>query len=426
MLLAMAGTLAWSGVVSYTWIIVGLAIGAAIGAVIALATPMTTAPQMVSFFNGSGGLAAGLVAIAHAFLMTGEGGAPVAQGAHYSVIAGLTVLVGWVSFAGSMVAVAKLQEWIGGRPIVLRLHHLINLALTLAAAGLLVMLGVFPGHHWLLLLVAADAIFLGVLAVIPIGGADMPVVIAVLNSFTGLAAAATGFLLNNSGLIISGALVGASGSILTHLMCKAMNRSLANVFFGHFGAKALTPAAQARRSVHRYSVEDAQLVLEGASLVVIVPGYGLAVAQAQHVCRELEKLLEERGVKVEYAIHPVAGRMPGHMNVLLAEADVPYDKLLELDAANAELEHADVALILGANDVVNPAARDDPKSPIYGMPILNVDSARTVIVSKRTLGPGFAGIDNELFYRDGTMMVFGDAKATLTDLVAALKAAAGK
>ncbi|MFA6135443.1 MAG: NAD(P)(+) transhydrogenase (Re/Si-specific) subunit beta [Phycisphaerae bacterium] len=421
MLLAVVGTLAWSGVVSYTWIVIGLAIGAAIGSAIALLTPMTSAPQMVSFFNGSGGLAAAMVAIAHSFLMMGETGQRVAVTPSYAVIAGLTVLIGGVSFAGSMVAVAKLQEWIKGRPIVLRNHHLINLGLLAAAMAILVLLGIFPHGRWMLVPLMVLAGVAGVMVVLCIGGADMPVVIAVLNSCTGLAAAATGFLLGNTGLIVSGALVGASGAVLTHLMCKAMNRPLSNVFFGQFGSAVLAPAAQARRNVHRYTVQDAQIVLEGASLVIIVPGYGLAVAQAQHACRELETLLEARGVSVKYAIHPVAGRMPGHMNVLLAEAGVPYEKLLDLEQSNAELEHADVALILGANDVVNPAARNDPHSPIYGMPILNVDSARTVIVSKRSLAPGFAGIDNELFYADRTMMIFGDAKATLAELVAAMK-----
>ncbi len=418
MLLAVVGTLAVAKVVTYQWIVIGLLIGGGLGAFLALKVKMTAMPQMVSSFNGSGGLAAALVAIVE-FWHPSAG----QTGGQFAVIAGIGGLIGWVTLTGSIIAVLKLQEIMKGRPIVYKFQREGNLLLLAAAVIFIILLGVQPDNHLLMIPVIALACVLGVLIVIPVGGADMPVVISLLNSFTGLAAAATGFLLGNSGLIISGALVGASGAILTQLMCKAMNRSLPNVMFGEIAAAAApAEARRERKTVRNYTAEDAAIVLKNASSIVVIPGYGLAVARAQHALKEFSELLQKQGVKVGYAIHPVAGRMPGHMNVLMAEADVPYSQLLDLDQGNAELEQADVALVIGANDVINPAAIDDPHSPIYGMPILHADYAKTVMIIKRSLSPGFAGIDNALFYRDGTMMLFGDAKEMLTELVKAMKA----
>ena len=416
MLIAVGGILLHVDVagMGWLWIVIGLVVGAGIGTVMALGVKMTAMPQMVSFFNGTGGLAAALVAIAEFY---GKAGVPAVQDA---VSAGIGTLIGCVSFAGSMVAAGKLQEWLSGQPIVFPYQKPLNAVLLCVALAFVVLLPIVPGGHWLLVPVIVIALVLGVLVVIPIGGADMPVVISMLNSFTGLAAASTGFLLQNSGLIIAGALVGASGAILTQLMCKAMNRSLANVLFAAVGLVE-KGAKQEKKTVRNYTAEDAKIVLESAAKVIIIPGYGLAVARAQHVVKELAGLLEKKGIEVKYAIHPVAGRMPGHMNVLMAEADVPYNQLLDLDQGNSELESADVALVVGANDVVNPVAHEDPKSPIWGMPILLAEKARTVMIVKRSLSPGFAGIDNPLFYRDNTMMLFGDAREVLTNLVAAMK-----
>ena len=426
MLMAVAGTLMARGTVTYTWIIVGIVVGGTIGSVMALKIRMTAVPQMVSFFNGSGGLAAALVAVVHysAFGHAGSASSSTsAQLVGQAFTTGLSALIGLMSFTGSMVAVAKLQEWLHPRPIVLPMQHAINALLLAVVAALIALLCVYPQMGaWLIVPIVIVSAVLGVMVVLPIGGGDMPVVVALLNSFTGLAAAATGFLLSNTGLIISGALVGASGSILTHLMCQAMNRPLGNVLFGTFGKIEAAAASGPQRTVRRYTVQDAQIVLQNASSVVIVPGYGLAVARAHYAVKEMADLLEAQGVSVKYAVHPVAGRMPGHMNVLLAEANVPYAKLLDLDEGNRELEHADVALVVGANDVTNPAARTDKASPIYGMPILNVDHAKTVIVCKRSMSPGFAGIDNPLFYSDNTLMLFGDAKETFTNLVTLMKA----
>lgn len=415
MLLAVVGTLLAGGFIDPVWILIGLIVGAALGAVMAMSVPMTAMPQMVSFFNGSGGLAAALVAVCE--VLRHGGGLPGTS----AFEAGLSCLIGSITFTGSMIAFGKLQELLSGRPVVFKFQKPLNLALVIVAVCFVAMMGFFPHHSWLLLPVLLIASAVGVLIVIPIGGADMPVVIAMLNSLTGLAAATTGFLLGNVGLIISGALVGASGGILTLLMCRAMNRSLANVLLGSMGLVEAGPAGREKKTVRNYSVEDARIVLESAGKVIIIPGYGLAVARAQHAVKELASVLEKKGVEVRYAVHPVAGRMPGHMNVLLAEADIPYNQLLDLDQGNAELESADAALIVGANDVVNPVAHTDPKSPIWGMPVLDAEKARTVIVIKRSLSPGFAGIDNPLFYRDNTMMLFGDAREMLTELVTSMK-----
>ena len=415
MLIAIVVTLVVLGRVSYTWIIVGLVIGSGIGAYLAMSVKMTAMPQMVAMFNGLGGLASGLVVLGHAWL-------PETPDTQLAATIGISTLIGWVTFTGSLIAFAKLQEiFVSGRPTTFPLQKVVNFTLLIAAVILIVQWGLFPEQRWLIVPLTLISITLGVLFVLPIGGADMPVVISLLNSYSGLAAAATGFVLGNEGLIIAGALVGASGIVLTRLMCVAMNRSLVNVLFGGVG-KVLTDGAADKKTVRRYMPEDAAMVLDNAQLVIIVPGYGMAVAQAQHAVKEVADLLAERDVDVKFAIHPVAGRMPGHMNVLLAEADVPYEQLYEMDEINGDFEHADVALVLGANDVINPAARYNKTCPIYGMPILNADKARTVLICKRSLRPGFAGIDNELFYADNTMMLFGDGKETMTALVAALKA----
>jgi NAD(P) transhydrogenase subunit beta len=417
MLIAILATLAERHVTAYTWIAVGLAAGAAAGVVLAKRVQMTAMPQMVALLNGSGGGASLIVAIAAYCADQPE--IPAETG----VSINLSVLIGAITLTGSLVAFAKLQELVSGKPVLFPLQKSLNLLLGVFAVAAVVILTVAPDQTLLFAALGIIALALGVLLVIPIGGADMPVVISLLNSYSGVAAAMTGFVIQNSGLIISGALVGASGIILTRIMCKAMNRSLANVLFGGFGA---TPAGAAAKgpgddaTVREVTVDDAATMMAYARTVIIVPGYGLAVAQAQHVVRELADLLAARGVDVKYAIHPVAGRMPGHMNVLLAEADVPYPQLHDMDAINPEMERADVALVIGANDVVNPAARNDPASPIYGMPILDVDKAKHAIVLKRGMSAGFAGIENALFTMPRTSMLFGDAKASLTKLVAAV------
>jgi NAD(P) transhydrogenase subunit beta len=382
---------------------------------------MTAMPQMVALFNGVGGGAAALIALAEFHNLAPE---PGRIGGDETVAILLSALIGSVSFAGSLVAFAKLQDLVSGRPIVYPGQKVGN-ALLLALAvvlGIAILFG--PQEDWLLALVLAGALVFGVLFVLPIGGADMPVVISLLNAFTGLAAAATGFVLHSNVLIVSGMLVGASGTLLTLLMGRAMNRSITNVLFGAFGHVVAGPAAEAGadgRSVRSTTAEDVAVMLAYARRVVFVPGYGLAVAQAQHDVRALADLLEDRGVEVKYGIHPVAGRMPGHMNVLLAEANVPYDQLYEMERINPELPQTDVAVILGANDVVNPAAREDPGSPIYGMPIIEVDRAGTVVVVKRSMSPGFAGIDNPLFYDEKTAMLFADAKQALENVIASVK-----
>jgi len=419
MLVAIVFTLL-SGGLQWRWIIVGLVTGAAVGGYLALRVQMTAMPQMVAMFNGFGGLASAMVVIAEFWRPE------VASNDLYFVITvAISTLIGWVTFTGSLVAFAKLQGIVvPSRPVVFPFQRPANFAALLLTIGLIVLLGFHPQARPILIPVAILSAGLGVLFVIPIGGADMPVVICLLNSYSGLAAAATGFVLGNAGLIIAGALVGASGIILTQLMCRAMNRSLPNVLFGAVGAEAAELGEAEERRVTSWTPEDVALVMENAVLVVICPGYGMAVAQAQHAVKEMCDVLTERGVRVVFGIHPVAGRMPGHMNVLLAEADVPYDLLLDLDEANAELEHADVAFIIGANDVVNPGARHKKGSPIYGMPILDADKARRVVICKRSLRPGFAGVDNELFYADNASMLFGDAKEMVTAVTKALKAEA--
>ena len=401
--------------------VAGVAIGTVIGAVGARRVQMTAMPQMVALFNGVGGGAAALVAVSELLRLSGS--QPDFQTGVPSVFA---IIVGGISFAGSAVAFAKLQELMTGTPLTYPGQQLVNGLLALVIVVLAVVLLAVTGQPVVFVAMLVLALLLGVAFVLPIGGADMPVVISLLNAFTGLAVAASGFVLNNFALIVAGTLVGASGTLLTKLMSDAMGRSIGNVLFGAFGQVQAGPEGGGQtgdRSVRAGSADDIGTMLAYSRKVVIVPGYGLAVAQAQHAVRELADLLEKRGVEVEYAIHPVAGRMPGHMNVLLAEANVPYEQLKEMDEVNGQFQNTDVALVVGANDVVNPAARSSPGSPIYGMPILNVDESRNVVFLKRSMRPGFAGIDNDLLYDPKTIMLFGDAKDSLTRLVAAVKAA---
>jgi NAD(P) transhydrogenase subunit beta len=420
MFIAVLVTLFDRHILGFWGILGGLAIGSSLGAWASRAVKMTAMPQMVAVLNGFGGLASLLVAAGewHRLALPQY---PFPMDAAVTIYA--STLVGAVTFSGSMVAAGKLQEIISGRPILFRMQHALNAVLAVVALGIGVHLAVSGAHPLLYLLLGVIALALGVLLVIPIGGADMPVVICLLNSYSGIAAALTGFVISNHGLIITGALVGASGLILTQIMCKAMNRSLANVLFGGLGATVAAGGAGAGAggAVRQISPEDAGALLAYAETVAFVPGYGLAVAQAQHVLRELSDLLEGRGVKVVFGIHPVAGRMPGHMNVLLAEANVSYDKLLDMEVINPQFERTDVVVVVGANDVVNPAARNTPSSPLYGMPILDVDKARQIIFMKRSLNPGFAGVDNELFYNEKTSMLFGDAAKTLAALVTEVK-----
>ncbi|HLJ67501.1 MAG TPA: NAD(P)(+) transhydrogenase (Re/Si-specific) subunit beta [Chloroflexota bacterium] len=410
---------------NYILIGIALVIGAIIGIGSAQRVKMTAMPQMVAIFNGMGGGAAALVSILEFLrLSTGTHLAPAGQGATIMI----STAIGCVSFAGSMIAFAKLQELMTGNAIRYPFHReLIPVLLVVIAALGVVAAFVTPNRAVFFALVAL-ALILGFALVIPVGGADMPVIISLMNSLTGVAAAFTGFVLQNELLIVAGALVGASGTLLTQLMAKAMNRPLTNVLFAGVGAAPVgagMTALPAGATVREISVDDAAMLMSYAGQVVIVPGYGLAVAQAQHQVRELASLLEERGVTVKYAIHPVAGRMPGHMNVLLAEADVPYEQLYEMDEINGEFQHTDVALVVGANDVTNPAARTDASSPIYGMPILNVDQAANIIVMKRSMRPGFAGVDNPLYFDPKTAMLFGDARDSLSKLVSSVKAAGG-
>jgi len=400
---------------------IGIVIGALVGTVGARRVKMTAIPQMVALFNGVGGGAAALVAVAELLQFGDHPAFTVAFPSVFSIV------IGSVSFAGSMVAFAKLQELMTGTPITYPGQQLVNGLLAAAIVGFVIAVLAVASVPFSFLALMILALILGVAFVLPIGGADMPVVISLLNAFTGLAVAASGFTLNNFALIVAGTLVGASGSLLTKLMSDAMGRSLANVLFGAFGqvraAGETAVAGKEGRSVRSASAEDLGTLLAYSKRVIVVPGYGLAVAQAQHAVRELAEILEKRGVEVSYAIHPVAGRMPGHMNVLLAEANVPYEQLKEMDEINDEFKNADVVLIVGANDVVNPAARSSPGSPIYGMPILNADQAKNIVFMKRSMRPGFAGIDNELMYDPKTIMFFGDAKDSLTKLVSAVKAA---
>ena len=413
---------AWMAQNGWLAVAIGACLGTAIGAFLALTVRMTGMPQMVAMFNGFGGLASALVALAEIWKHAGGQQLADAAGLYLVITVAISTLIGWVTFLGSLVAFARLQELLlSGRPTVFPLQKLANFALLAVTVGLIVLWGLLPAQRWLVIPIAVLAAGLGVLFTIPIGGADMPVVISLLNSYSGLAACATGFVLRNPGLIIAGSLVGASGIVLTRIMCMAMNRSLPNVLFAAVGAVVKGPAAGVEKRVTAWTPEDAAICLENASLVAIVPGYGMAVAQAQHAVKELADVLESRGVQVRFGIHEVAGRMPGHMNVLLAEAEVPYEKLCDRETINAEMSHTDAVIVLGANDVVNPVARHDKTSPIYGMPIIDVDKAHQVMVCKRSLNPGFAGVDNELFYNENTAMIFGDGKATMTAIVAALK-----
>lgn len=402
----------------------GLAIGGAVGAMIAKKIPMTDMPQLVAAFHSLVGLAAVLVAVAAFYSPESFGIMTTAGIKGFSLLElSLGAAIGAITFSGSLIAFAKLNGNMSGSPIMIPGRHIINLGLALATAILVGMLmksgGADPQIFWSII---AVTFILGFLLIIPIGGADMPVVVSMLNSYSGWAAAALGFTLGNLALIITGALVGSSGAILSYIMCKAMNRSFISVILGGFGAEASSAANDGgeQRPVKRGSAEDAAFIMKNASKVIIVPGYGLAVAQAQHAIREMADKLKEEGVDVVYAIHPVAGRMPGHMNVLLAEANVPYDEVFELEDINSEFSNADVAFVIGANDVTNPAAKTDPTSPIAGMPILDVDKASTVLFVKRSLSPGYAGIDNDLFYRDGTMMLLADAKKMVEDIIKSL------
>jgi NAD(P) transhydrogenase subunit beta len=422
MLIAIVVTLAQDEIVSYWEIAVGMAIGGIFGAVAARKVRMTAMPQMVALFNGVGGGAAALISLAAFHNLAPD---PGALDSDISTSIMLSAIIGSISFAGSMVAFAKLQELIGGRPIVYPLQQATNALLLAAVVAVGIAIAAGAEQQWLIWALVGGAALFGVLFVLPIGGADMPVVISLLNAFTGLAAAATGFELENNVLIVSGMLVGASGTLLTILMGRAMNRSIANVLFGAFGQLAPSTAAASGATdgqVRSASAEDVAVMLAYAHKVVFVPGYGMAVAQAQHDVHALAALLESRGVEVSYAIHPVAGRMPGHMNVLLAEANVPYPQLKEMDDANNEFPRTDVALVIGANDVVNPDARSNQGSPIYGMPILNVDQSQQVVVLKRSMNPGFAGIENPLFLNPKTVMLFGDAKESVEKLAASVKA----
>ncbi len=425
MLLAVIGALLHQGILTYSWILGGLAIGAALGYPMAVKVSMTAMPQFIAFSHAFGAIAATLVGVVeyrHVSVAL-DGAAPtITRSLAFAL--GFEVLFGALTVTGSFMAFGKLQELITGRPITFKGQNLFNGIVALAAITAFVILIVEPTTSWAFYAVVGLALFLGVSLVLPIGGGDMPVVISLLNSYAGLAASATGFAIGNNVLIIAGALEGAGGFILSILMSKAMNRSFANVLFGAFGsAPAATASGQLAEglTVKSLTAEDAAVQLAFAKLVIVIPGYGLAVAQAQHQVRELSELIEKKGGEVKFAIHPVAGRMPGHMNVLLAESNLPYEKLLEMDEINHEFPGADVALVIGANDVVNPAARNDPSSPIHGMPILDVDKARSVIVMKRSMNPGFAGIENELFYNEKTSMLFGDAKASLTRLIGEIK-----
>jgi proton-translocating NAD(P)+ transhydrogenase subunit beta len=421
MLLAIAVTFAQNEIVNYWEIALAMVIGGGFGAVAARRVKMTAMPQMVALFNGVGGGAAALVSWAE---FHNRVPLPGNLKVDISLAIMLSALIGAVSFAGSMVAFAKLQELIQGRPITYPGQQVVNGLVLGIAVGAGIAIAAGGEDQWLMWLLLGCSALFGVLFVLPIGGADMPVVISLLNAFTGLAAAATGFELENNVLIVSGMLVGASGTLLTLLMSRAMNRSIANVLFGAFGqasAGAVAAADSDAGTVRSANAEDVAVMLAYAHKVVFVPGYGLAVAQAQHDVRQLADLLEEKGVEVSYAIHPVAGRMPGHMNVLLAEANVPYPQLKEMDEANPEFGRTDVALVVGANDVVNPDARNNQGSPIYGMPILNVDDAQSVVVLKRSMNPGFAGIENPLFYNPKTVMLFGDAKESIVKLIEDVK-----
>ncbi|MFP3982793.1 MAG: NAD(P)(+) transhydrogenase (Re/Si-specific) subunit beta [Desulfurivibrionaceae bacterium] len=415
MLIAVVMVLFTQGL-DYQWILLGMAIGAVIGILAAKRVAMTAMPEMVAVFNGFGGGASLLLAW---FTYVSQYQEAAAAPLFTAIVMLLSILIGGTTFSGSLVAYGKLSEKIPGKPYLFKGQQLVNIAVLLGALLLAVLFAQDPGagYPWLLGLIVVALIF-GILFVIPIGGADMPVVIALLNSYSGLAACAAGFVINNNILIVAGSLVGAAGLILTQIMCKAMNRSLGNILFSGFGAVSGKAGGREQHGeVKAAGAQDVYYMLEAADSVVFVPGYGLAVAQAQHQVRELGELLEENGTEVQYAIHPVAGRMPGHMNVLLAEANIPYDQLIEMDDINSKIDTVDVAMVIGANDVVNPAALEDESSAIYGMPIIEVHRAKNVIVLKRSMNPGFAGIENELFFGENTRMLFGDAKESITALI---------
>ena len=422
MLIAVLVTLLDRQVLSFTWIFIGILAGSLIGVLSARLVKMTAMPQMVGIFNGFGGGASALVAMAEFMRFSSNPGTVMPMDTSITII--LSIIIGSVTFTGSLIAFAKLEGIIHGAPVTFPFHKVFSglvLLLSVILGAYIVEWGTDPLVFYLIL---GLALLYGILFVLPIGGADMPVVISLLNSFSGLAACTAGFVVQNNILIIAGSLVGAAGLILTQIMCKAMNRSLINVLFSAFGTgdmAAGSATASGEKSVHTVEGEEAAMVLGYAKSVVIVPGYGMAAAQAQHTVRELSELLIQRGIQMRFAIHPVAGRMPGHMNVLLAEANVPYDLLYDMDDINPEFSHTDVVLIIGANDVVNPAARTDTASPIYGMPILDVDNAQHIIIIKRSLNPGFAGIDNELFYNPKTLMYFGGAKEKVQELVTEVK-----
>jgi H+-translocating NAD(P) transhydrogenase subunit beta len=410
--LAVAGTLLNPHILSFQWIAIGLVVGTALGVPLSW-VPLTAVPQRTALSHSFGGLAVGLVGTAKYFLWLEDGSLTSFRAA----VLVIEVLLGFLTCTGSLMAAGKLQEVIPTRPITYRGQNFVNLGLFAIALAAGVYLTANPTQWQLFPLIVGLSLLFGVLLIIPIGGADMPTVISLLNSYAGLAAVAMGFVLENNLLILAGALDGSSGLILSIIMCRAMNRSFANVMFGAFGQVQATAAAAEQRTYRSATAQDAMQMLEQASRVVVVPGYGMAVAQAQHRIRDLYDQLLKRGVDVRFAIHPVAGRMPGHMNVLLAESDIPYDRLIEVEDANADMEQTDVVLVVGANDIVNPAARYDKGSPIYGMPIIDADKARTVFAIKRSMNPGFAGIENELYYRDNCLMLFGDAKAVVGDLV---------
>jgi proton-translocating NAD(P)+ transhydrogenase subunit beta len=420
MLLAVIGTLMRHNIVSYEWILIGIVLGSLVGIPLAVFMPMTAVPQRTAISHAFGALAAALVGTAH-YALEYQHMSKLTMG-----LLGFEVLLGSLTFTGSVMAFGKLQELLPSAPMTFKFQNVFNLSILAAAIVVGGYLVVHPETWWLFPVFLGLAAIFGVLLIMPIGGADMPTVIALLNSYAGLSASMMGFVLDNKLLIVAGALDGSSGFILAIIMCKAMNRSFTNVLFGAFGA---TTEASASKDVYGGKIksataEDVAMVLDGARRVVFIPGYGLAVSQAQHAVRGLANLLEERGSEVQYGIHPVAGRMPGHMNVLLAEADVPYEKLKEMEEINPEMEQVDVAIVIGANDTVNPIARTDPSSPIAGMPIIDADKARTVIVIKRSLSPGFAGIPNPLFALDNTLMFFSDGKKAIQDIVTALKEAA--
>ena len=412
MLIAIVATLTGNNILPWEWIIISIAIGAVIGGLAAQKVAMTSMPEMVALFNGSGGIASLLVAWAALY--------NVDNSTFTDITVVLSILIGGVTFTGSIIAWGKLSEVMPSGAWVFGLQRVVNGAILLGIIAVAVIFCMDPAadSQYLYMLIALALLF-GVMVVAPVGGADMPVVISLLNSYSGLAACAAGFAINNNILIVAGSMVGAAGIILTNIMCKAMNRSLANVLFSGFGA--VKQATKVEGEVKPITADDAYLILEAAQSVTFVPGYGMAVAQAQHVVRELGELLEKNGAEVSYATHPVAGRMPGHMNVLLAEANVPYDQLVEMEDINPRIEGIDVAVVIGANDVVNPAARNDENSPIYGMPIINVDHARTVFVLKRSMASGFSGVDNPLFFGDNTRMLFGDAKDSIATVVAEFK-----